>query len=438
MANPLPYNLTISSQTASLLYHPPRDTDTNASDGWELVYPMVDNSIGPHRKGIGADFHKSTMAEASITFNWLGTAIYVYGNGTKESYKFSVDGQDIGETFNVPQGGLLGCMTGMQYEEHTAMLKVIGREGLAFQYADLTIGLGYPGKKIENRTIQAVEREDQPNPFFVFKNDSSDWHLSTQAAHIIFPNGTTSSTTRHMVTKGSSDGLSFNVTSASAFILWGSLDRDHSIKRVTIFPDPRSGNSTRPKETFMFDIGRYLDYQQILYWESGLDRETSYTVDILPFAPQQTLAFNELQLLDGGSLPPSPPNPAPSAMDEGRHRQLAPKDITVIVVVPILVLAAIGVGGLWFCRRIKKKQAPVIKSHEGMTMNAPPDQQPHLISQSPSREIDGGPLPPQYDPSWAVEPSGDENVAPNPIIETAEVQGGERKWRIFGRNGRTK
>ncbi|KAK1230610.1 hypothetical protein PQX77_006305 [Marasmius sp. AFHP31] len=50
----------------------------------------------------------------------------------------------------------------------------------------------------------------------------------------------------------------------------------------------------------MFDVARYLDYQQILYWESGLDREISYAVEILPFVDlKRLLEFNELQLLDG-------------------------------------------------------------------------------------------------------------------------------------------
>ncbi|KAL0060077.1 hypothetical protein AAF712_013153, partial [Marasmius tenuissimus] len=146
MTDPQPYNLTIPSQTATLLYSPPRARNgTKASDGWELAYYDTWENRGLHRVGLGADFHNSTKAGASITFNWLGTAIYVYGTGTKESYNFSVDGQEVGETFDVQQGGLLGSMTGMQYKEHEAILQVVGGAMLAFQYADITIGLGYPG-----------------------------------------------------------------------------------------------------------------------------------------------------------------------------------------------------------------------------------------------------------------------------------------------------
>ncbi|KAL0058725.1 hypothetical protein AAF712_014585 [Marasmius tenuissimus] len=297
-----PYNLTIPSQTASLIYSPPRGAHTDASDGWELAYPIVDNGRY-ERQGRGADFHNSTKAGASISFNWLGTAIYVYGTGTRDSYSFSVDGQNVSQTFNVQQGGLLGSMTGMQYKEHNATLKVVGREMVAFQYADLTIGLGYPGKEIKNSTIEAVLGPNEPNPYFDFKNDSSGWAPESGIATITFPNGTTSPVTRQMATKGRNDSLRFNVTSAGTFILWGSIYKDHPVKRITISPRPGSSDPTGIKETFMYDTGPYGEFQQILYWESGLDWGTSYTVDISAATDQQKLAFNQLQLLDGYAKP---------------------------------------------------------------------------------------------------------------------------------------
>ncbi|KAK1219209.1 hypothetical protein PQX77_018085 [Marasmius sp. AFHP31] len=159
MADPLPYNLTIPSQTASLTYSPPRGPRTKAPEGWELAYPAVDR-IGHQRQGRGSNFHNSTRVDA------LGTAIYVYGTGTKVSYGFFVDDQNVAQTFDIPQGGLLESMTGMQYKEHNATLTVVRSEMLAFQYADLTIGLGYPGKEIKNSTIEAVVEANQPNPYF--------------------------------------------------------------------------------------------------------------------------------------------------------------------------------------------------------------------------------------------------------------------------------
>ncbi|KAJ8085553.1 hypothetical protein PM082_004371 [Marasmius tenuissimus] len=307
MTDPQPYNLTIPSQTATLLYNPPRARDSSkASDGWELAYSSYWKDRGIHREGLGADFHNSTKAGASITFNWLGTAIYVYGIGTKESYNLFVDGQNVSKTFDVQQGGLLGSMTGMQYKEHEAILQVVGGAMLAFQYADITIGLGYPGGKIQNQTIQAVLEEGgthKPNPFFDFKNDSSGWAPESDLAAITFPNGTSSLITRQMLTDGLNDSLRFNVTSASAFILWGSLYSDHYVKRIAISPRPGPNNLTGTKETLMYDTGRYGDFQQILHWESGLDRETSYLVEVSAFKGQQRIAFNELQLLNGCEEP---------------------------------------------------------------------------------------------------------------------------------------
>ncbi|KAL0068163.1 hypothetical protein AAF712_004823 [Marasmius tenuissimus] len=440
MADPLPYNLTIPSQTASLIYSPARGPRTKASDGWELAYPAVD-SIGYQRQGRGADFHNTTRAEASITFGWLGTAIYVYGTGTRESYSFSVDGQNVGQTFDVLQGGLLGSMTGMQYKEHNATLKVVGGEMVAFQYADLTIGLGYPGEEIRNSTIEAVLGVDQPNPYFDFKNDSSGWAPESGIATITFPNGTASPVTRQMATEGRNDSLRFNVTSAGAFILWGSLYEDHPVKRITISPKPGSSDPTSIKETFMHDTGQLGEFQQILYWESGLERGTSYTVDISAVADQQKLAFNELQLLDGGSPSPpsSTPEPSPSAMNgiEGHHRHLTSGNIAVIIIVPILFLAAVGVGAFW----ARKTQTPAVTPYVGIFKNLFSSKPPSTSSSTvtspsnstaacgrPSREVDAGPLPPQYNPLWA-DPPGDGNTTSNSAL--GAVQNGARKWRKF-------
>ncbi|KAK1229273.1 hypothetical protein PQX77_007671 [Marasmius sp. AFHP31] len=367
------------------------------------------------------------MAGAFVNFNWVGTAIYVYGNSTRESYSFSVDGQDVGQTFDVQQGGLLGSKIGMQYKEHNATLKVVGGEGLAFQYADLTIGLGYNGKERKNETVQAVVEEGdsyRPNPFFDYHSSSLDWRPDTFKAIVTLPNGTTSPITRQMITAGRNDSLGFHVNSSNAFILWGSLYKDHATKRITISPDPRSNNLTSTKETFMYDTGRYQDYQQILYWESGLNRETSYVVNITALdAVHQKFAFNELQLLDGG-LP----------LATGARQHLLPRDIAMIVVLPVFLFATIGIGTLWFHKRqTKRMQALVVTPYVGIFKNAPPSQSSSspppasTTATSQSCEIDAGPLPPQYNPLWAHVSSGDGSVPFHSAIRAIEMVQTERK-----------
>ncbi|KAJ8085593.1 hypothetical protein PM082_004411 [Marasmius tenuissimus] len=442
MTDPSPYNLTIPSQTASLTYDPQRGPNSSASDGWELWYSAIDERPWI-RQGQGADFHISTKAGASVNFNWLGTAIYVYGAGTKESYRFSVDGQDIGQTFDVQEGGLLGSKDGMQYKEHNATLKVIGQEMVAFQYADLTIGLGYPGNENKNQTIPAViedGRSVQPNPFFVFQNDSLGWRLDSNKSSIPSQDGSFTRITRQMLTDKPNDRLSFNVNSTSALILWGSFFQDHLPKRVTIFPDPRSNSSDVLRSTDIYDISQYLDYQQVLYWESGLDRNKEYTVEvsnIVSRSDPMMLAFNELQLLDGGPPPPPPPvsSVPPDSEPTGQlvvahHNHLAAKYIAVIVVLSILFLVAVGVGAFWFCKRAKRKRgANVI--YNGVLDDEPTSHPPVALATSRSfREIDAGPLPPQYDHSWASVPTGDGSEASTPRVQTSEVaQNGGKQWK---------
>ncbi|KAK1221982.1 hypothetical protein PQX77_015199, partial [Marasmius sp. AFHP31] len=454
MTDPLPYNLTIPSQTASLYYYPPRGANSTASNGWELWYSAIDPPDW-RRQGKGADFHKSTKAGAFVTFNWLGTAIYVYGTGTRESYKFSVDGQDIGQTFDVQQGGLLGSMTGMEYKEHSATLKVVGGEGLSLQYADLTIGLGYPGNENKNTTIQAVVEEGgsiQPNPFFVFHNDSLRWETDLRTASdlrnqhlaqhsVPLPNGTLTPITRQMRTDGPNDRLTFTVNSTSAFILWGSLWQDHYPKRVTISPDPRPNDSGAPKSTDMYDVSQYFDYQQVLYWESGLDRNKEYTVEvsnIVSRSDPMLFAFNELQFLDGGPSPAVvpvssvPPESEPTGLVVAHDNRLATKYIAVIAVLSIFLVVAVGAGAFWFRRRAKQnREASVAYNYNGVLDNEPSSRPLATPTTSQSlREIDAGPLPPQYDHSWASVPTGEESEASGATVQTNEVaQNDARKWR---------
>ncbi|KAK1235879.1 hypothetical protein PQX77_000879 [Marasmius sp. AFHP31] len=187
-----------------------------------------------------------------------------------------------------------------------------------------------------------------------------------------------------MVTYGSNDGLSFNVTSVNAFILWGSPDRNHPVKRITISPKPGSSRLTSTKETFMFDVARYLDYQQILYWESGLDRETSYTVEIFPVIGRQLFAFNELQLLDGA----------------------------------------------------KEKRTAKVTPYVGFIEHdtAPPSQP--SSTPPPSRETDAGSLPSQYQPSCTGATIRDGNAPTSPAVETSgTAKDAGTKWIKSGKMG---
>ncbi|KAK7464123.1 hypothetical protein VKT23_006287 [Stygiomarasmius scandens] len=173
--NPLPYNITLSSQTASFLYLPLRDGDL--TKGWNTSYSGGVKDLGSgYPQGIGADTHR-TSAAATMELNWTGTAICLYGDAIPGSYIIFVDNVDIGASIQSVTG-LLGCKSNLEYGDHNVKLQVVGGHEVAFQYAELTIGVarvGYPGTVINNHTVPAVIGSNPvlPNEYFNFTDGGS-------------------------------------------------------------------------------------------------------------------------------------------------------------------------------------------------------------------------------------------------------------------------
>ncbi|KAL0580032.1 hypothetical protein V5O48_001966 [Marasmius crinis-equi] len=421
MADPIPYNLTIPSQAASLVYSPLRGSSNNTNDAWVLSYSggLVAQDSYWGRRGIGADYHTTTQKGASIQVSWVGTGIYFYGNASSDSYNLKVNGQNV-QGADVPNGGLLGSKDGLPYKQHSATLSVSGGKRVAFQYAQVTIGYGYPGNDVQNRTIQAVSDDGKtPNrQFFNFAGgDSGGWAPETPQPGITFPNGTETKISYQMKTSLKTDALRFQVKNASGFVLWGSMFSDHFPKRAKLTPDPATNTSS--KSTDIYDICSMLDFQQVLYWESGLDHDTTYTVEITNIDPDRNsfLAFNKLELLDGGPAPPKP-----SSSDGFQSRYIP------AIVVPIVAVAAL-IAGLLFWRRRRRRHRKNLLKYEGV-LETPTDASEHSIEPFPPptttnrpREIDAGPLstlPPEYDTSWA---GGDESQGDHATERSSEPSG---------------
>ncbi|KAL0575304.1 hypothetical protein V5O48_006655 [Marasmius crinis-equi] len=308
--DPLPYNITLSSQTASILYLPAREGPIDA--GWNSTYSSGSIDTGYGRpQGLGTDYHRTTRSGASFEFRWTGTAVYLYGSATAGLYSITVDGQDNGVSDGVPHYGLLGRKTGLKYGDHTVKLTVLGRGEVAFQYAQVTIGVGYVGNKVQNRTVYAVNEQPTPesNAFFNFKSfspipssDSFSWHMEPIRT-VQRADGSNYEIPRQMVTSTMGDTVTFTVNQASAFFLWGSVNWDHQPgKRATITAS--GSEQAQSRDINLDDESNYLDFEQIIYWESGLDPDQNYIVQIFNGGTQTpNFGFNRLELIEGGPAP---------------------------------------------------------------------------------------------------------------------------------------
>jgi hypothetical protein len=92
-----------------------------------------------------------------------------------------------------------------------------------------------------------------------------------------------------MSTNKNGASVAFTISKTSAFFLWGTLNRDHGNKTVTL----TSANGTLSKSIPINDYSSILDFNQIIYWESGLDREQTYLVTIT-VEPDSIISLNHL------------------------------------------------------------------------------------------------------------------------------------------------
>ncbi|KAF9262749.1 hypothetical protein L218DRAFT_839240, partial [Marasmius fiardii PR-910] len=74
--------------------------------------------------------------------------------------------------------------------------------------------------------------------------------------------------------------VTFTVNNASAFFIWGAVNYDHQTKEARIWSADDAAERSQAKVTKLNDNSTYLDFEQIVYWESGLDSNRSYVVEV--------------------------------------------------------------------------------------------------------------------------------------------------------------
>ncbi|EEB90109.1 hypothetical protein MPER_11730 [Moniliophthora perniciosa FA553] len=182
--DPLPYNITISSQSPAIQYSPPRTTsDENIENGWNVTYAHGTIRIPFGPLGLsGGSFLQTTLSGAQLALDWVGTAAYIYGTATSSTaYTLWIDGTKT-ELPDFPKGDLLGLVTELPYASHQLNLSLSESGTLAFHYATLTIGIGYQGSsfEVQNRSILAAPEEGPNVGFFKFQPTVELWSASAK------------------------------------------------------------------------------------------------------------------------------------------------------------------------------------------------------------------------------------------------------------------
>ena len=86
--------------------------------------------------------HSTTFAGASVRLDWIGTAVYLYGEGSQGGYTISLDGATpTSGSSNAP--GLLFSQSDITYGPHYVVLTV--GQSVTISQAIITVGMGEVG-----------------------------------------------------------------------------------------------------------------------------------------------------------------------------------------------------------------------------------------------------------------------------------------------------
>ncbi|KAI3610097.1 hypothetical protein WG66_007270 [Moniliophthora roreri] len=447
----------------AIQYSPSRtQLNENIESGWNVTYAHGTTRIPFGPLGLSGDSYlQTTLSGAQLSLDWVGTAAYIYGNATSSAaYTLRIDGTEM-ELPGFPKGNLLGLVTGLPYGSHQLNLSLSGSDIFAFHYATLTIGIGYQGSPftVQNRSILAAAGEGPNVGFFNFQPTVDSWrdndysfHEGKFTAAVTLPGGSHTKPIPPPIgisLDNDTTRLVFNLTNASAFFMRGIIGSFQGLMLATLTPGLDGGAS---KRTPFNDASSVMDTDQILYWESGLDRDQTYTVDIgkSPDADEppnfNQINFHTLDIIDGGpkafnptlGQPKDPtsstslavnPTITPPATGSDRRKPSAGL-VAGITVGVILTVTTITILILYWLRRCKRDRTEAAEIAEASKITAfvgrksvpqraaPQFKHRHEHEAAPPSSESNSNLPESSDPSVLTSPTPVSVQFATPVRET--------------------
>lgn len=120
MSSVNPYDITLPDVSPMLTYQPQRDAE-NPAAGWKLSYDgspdsSYDSTHKTDNDGNGTSTHWSTMNGATVTLDFYGTGVTVYGSASVGAYVTTMDSKD---TPGAPQDTKLFTTESLTLGKHT-------------------------------------------------------------------------------------------------------------------------------------------------------------------------------------------------------------------------------------------------------------------------------------------------------------------------------
>ncbi|KAH8830401.1 hypothetical protein DL96DRAFT_1592735 [Flagelloscypha sp. PMI_526] len=358
------YEITLADVSPVLTYSPYRDID-NPGAGWKLVYSeSPDSSYDATHKtdneGKGTSLHMSTMTGATMSLDFYGSGITVYGSSSAGAFSTTVDSQ---ETTGSPSGTKLFETTNLSVGKHTMSLKVSNGKGVNVTSVVVKAAVGKSGSTVVPLTEDAVSvSSGSPVTSSYYSTSGGEWYnVHSWEKYPRLDTNTIGGT------------VSFSFSNASGLIIYGTSNYDHDTFSVKINPPVGASTSER---TFNA-TSKWFAYDNVVFFEAGMDASTTYNVQLKNLGTNKYLDIHSTHILqtissssNGGSSSGS--SGSSSSSSGGGLQTPAIVGIAVGVAALVIILAILGV--LWKRQnrdRRESRQKVTIEGKGGFDHPAP-------------------------------------------------------------------
>ncbi|KAK7039722.1 hypothetical protein R3P38DRAFT_2614336 [Favolaschia claudopus] len=327
------WNFTIDDTSPFLTYSPSfshsvsDSSNSGLPNGWIPWYQTSGFLTKNGNPGVGTSYHITSLNNASVAFDFYGSALYLYGN-TNASYSVIVDGSTSQHTPTSSSSDLLFQKTGLDAKTHSVTLSATPNNA-AQQFAF-------------DRAVISTPVTNNETPSEAFYDNLDTAHISysgtwTTPAASGIPNTS--------VTHPGAVGVS----------LWGMANWGNWVYQVTL-----DGTDSKYNGSTFFQVPDAL-----LFYQGGLDPTTNHTISLTNTSPSMKLSLNSIRVftIDEAALPPSSSTSASASGSTARYADL---NIGAIVgsVIGAVWLLLVLVFVWWYLRRRRQAAAA---SKDGLT-----------------------------------------------------------------------
>ncbi|KDQ63054.1 hypothetical protein JAAARDRAFT_188677 [Jaapia argillacea MUCL 33604] len=322
-----PYYFTVDDTSAFLNYTPFADGDLIG--GWQTwytgtgLYPQPGVGGDP---GAGDSYHNTSHPGASVSMNFFGTGITLYGQANC-SYQVTVDSQVTNQPPNT--GNVLFTVDGLTEGTHFVTLTALPTAGSTEQLA------------FDNMILMnLMPSNDGPlSPTIVDNTNTAaltyygSW---TSNFNDKIPNSTHPS--EYHETKAGDASVAFNFT-GTAVVVNGTANWGNWVYEVSLDGQTMTANGST----------WWIVPDSLLFYKDGLDPNTTHLLNVTNVSDQMNFWLNTITVYKPATL--SNTNPS---NNNGTHKSTNPGVIAGPIVAAVVVIAALIFGFFWWRRSPKR------------------------------------------------------------------------------------